>query len=117
VHAQWQQWGGSLFAVTDASSVIDGIVACRTSYPKHAIRLNAEKVNPRTQMYYAVYRPEQHGNEVRILHHVGAVPSRINAWVSSMGNGVKTMRGVAWKIATVVGMLLASLLMLEEVIA
>ena len=45
---QWQQWGDSLFAVPDASSVIDGIVACRASHPTHCIRLNAEKVNPRS---------------------------------------------------------------------
>ena len=117
VRTQWRQWGDSLYAVTDASSVIDSIVACRTGFPKHAIRLNAEKVNPRTQMYYPVYRPEQHGEEARVLHQLGAVPSMVNDWVSSLGNGARAMRGAVWKIVTVVGMLLVSLLMLEEVLA
>ena len=115
--AQWQQWRDSLFAVTDAASVIDGIVSCRSSNPQHAIRLNAEKLKPRTQMYFPVYRPEQQGSETRIINHAGAETSRINEYVSSLVNGVKTVRGLAWKVATVVGMLLASLLVLEEVIA
>lgn len=116
-HAQWQQWGDSLFAVTDASSVVDGIVACRSSNPQHAIRLNAEKLKPRTQMYFPVYRPEQQGSEAPIINQAGAVSSRINEYVSSLANGAKTVRSMAWKIATVVGMLLVSLLMLEEVVA
>jgi len=115
--AQWQQWGDSLFAVTDASSVVDGIVSCRYSNPQHAIRLNAEKVKPRTQIYFPVYRPEQQGSEARIINRAAAVSSLINEYVSSLANGVKTVRAMAWKIATVVGMLLASLLMLEEVVA
>ena len=117
VCAQWQQWGDSMFAVTDASSVVDGIVACRASYPGHSIRLNAEKVNPRTQMYYPVFRPEQPGNEARLLPHAGVLSSRVNEWFSSLGDRARSARGAAWKVITVVGMLLASLLMLEEVVA
>jgi len=116
-HDQWMQWGDSLFAVKDATSVIDSIVACRTSHPRHAIRLNAEKLKPRTQMYFPVYRPEQHGEAAQSAHQAGAVAARINAWQSSLGKGVGNLRGMAWKIATVAGMLLASLLMLEEVVA
>ncbi|UCB55501.1 MAG: ribulose bisphosphate carboxylase small subunit [Thiotrichales bacterium] len=96
VRAQWQQWGDSMFAVTDASSVIDGIVACRASYPRHAIRLNAEKVNPRTQMYHRVFRPERQGNEARIQHHAGAVSSRINERLSSLVDAGRSLRGAAW---------------------
>jgi ribulose bisphosphate carboxylase small subunit len=114
---QWQQWGDSLFAIPDASSVIDGIVACRASHPAHCIRLHAEKVNPRTQMYYPVYRPDPRGKEAGMLHHASVVPDRIIAWVSSLANGTSAMRGMAWKIITVAGMLFASLLMLEEVLA
>ena len=117
VRAQCQQWGESLFAVSDASSVIDGIVACRASYPKHAIRLNAEKVNPRTQMYYPVFQPGQQGSEARIPHHAGALSARFNRGLSSLADGARSMRGAAWKVVTVAGMLLASLLMLEEVVA
>ena len=114
---QWRQWGDSLFAIPDASSVIDGIVACRASHPTHCIRLHAEKVNPRTQMYYPVYRPDPSGKEAGMLHHAGVVPPRIIAWVSSLADGALSMRGMAWKITTVAGMLLASLFMLEEVLA
>ena len=117
VRTQWQQWGDSMFALTDASSVVDGIVACSASNPGHTIRLNAEKVNPRTQMYYPVFRPEQQGSEARIPHQAGAVSMRVNEWLSSLGDGARSARGAVWKIATIVGMLLASLLMLEEVVA
>lgn len=117
LHERWAQWGDSLFAVKDASAVIDTIVACRTTHPTHAIRLNAEKVNPRTQMYYPVYRPDPHKKEVRLLHRAGAASSRINELLSSLGSGARTVRGMVLKVITVGGMLLASLLMLEEVIA
>jgi hypothetical protein len=63
VRAQWQQWGESMFAVSDASS------------------------------------------------------ARFNQSVSSLADGGKSIRGAAWKVVTVAGMLLASLLMLEEVVA
>jgi len=115
--AQWQQWGDSMFAVTDASSIVDGIVACRARNPKHAIRLSAEKVNPRTQMYYPVFRPEQQGKEAQMPGYAGAVHSRAGDWLSSLGDRARTLRGAAWKVVTVAGMLLASLLMLEEVVA
>ena len=74
-------------------------------------------MKPRTQMYFPVYRPEPQGSEARIINRAAAVSSLINEYVSSLANGAKTVRAMAWKIATVVGMLLASLLMLEEVVA
>ena len=54
---------------------------------------------------------------MKFLQQVGTVPSLISDWVSSLGNGARAMRGLAWKVATVAGMLLVSLLMLEEVLA
>ena len=95
VRTQWRQWGDSLYAVRDASSGIDSIVACRSSNPKHAIRLNAEKVNPRTQMYYPVYRPEQQGEEeARVLQKVAVKTSSAGAASFSLRKRMKLFRGL-----------------------
>lgn len=116
-HPHWTQWGDSLFAVRDASSVIDTVVACRSSHPTHAIRLNAEKVNPRTRMVYAVYDPEPGGQELQLAPAAEGLMTRLNTATSWLGNSAAAMRGLAWKVITVAGMLLASLLMIEEVFA
>jgi len=119
VHEQWMQWGDSLFAVKDASSVIDSIVACRTSHPEHAIRLNAEKVRPRSQLYYWVYTPEQNVKTAPplIAHDSVNTPARISNWISRLGDSAVAARTRLWRIVTVIGMLFASLLMIEEVMA
>ncbi len=117
-HEQWMQWGDSLFAVRDASSVIDSIVACRTSHPKHTIRLNAEKVRPRCQLYYWVYTPEQHVRNAHLVAHDSfSTPVRINNWLSRLEDSGLATRARLWRVATVIVMLLASLLMIEEVMA
>ena len=118
VHEQWMQWGDSQFAIKDASSVIDSIVACRTSHPKHAIRLNAEKVRPRSQLYYWVYTPEQHVKNAPLIAHDSVnTPVRINNWLSRLGDSAVAARARLWRVVTVIGMLFASLLMIEEVVA
>ena len=114
---QWQPWGESLSKIQDALPVIDGIVACRAHYPMHSIRLHAEKLRPRTQIFYPVYSPDQHRKEASILHHANVVPARINEWLSSLGNAAKKMNSMAFRIITIAGMLLVSLLMLEEAVA
>lgn len=114
---QWQPWGESLWRIPDALPVIDGIVACRTRYPTHPIRLHAQKLKPRMQMFYPVYSPHQHDKEERILHHTSVVPARISEWLSTPGVAAKKLNGMVFKIITIAGMLLASLLMLEEGIA
>ena len=113
----WTQWGSPLFAVRDASSVIDTIVACRSSHPTHAIRLNAEKVKPRTRMVYAVYHPEPAGQEPQLAPVSEGLMTRLSTSASWLGNSATAVRGFAWKVITVAGMLLASLLMIEEVFA
>jgi ribulose bisphosphate carboxylase small subunit len=114
---QWQPWGETLFKVPDALPVIDAIVACRTHYPTHSIRLHAEKLRPRTQMFYPLYSPDQHAIEASVLHHTSVVPARINQWLSSLGNAAKTINGMVFRIVTIAGMLLVSLLMLEQAMA
>ncbi len=115
---QWEQWGDSLFAVTDPASVIDNIVACRRSYPDHSIRLNAEKVRPRTRFYYWVYTPEQHAtSSPRIADNTVNAALPAGNWLSRLVNGAIAARSWLWRVATVIAMLFASLLMIEEVMA
>jgi ribulose bisphosphate carboxylase small subunit len=117
-HAQWEQWGDSVFAITDPSPVIDYIVACRASHPDHSIRLNAEKLRPSSRLYYWVYTPEQHGmHQHPVAHDSVNTPVRINSWLSRLGQSAIAARTRLWRLVTVMGMLLASLLMIEEVMA
>ena len=116
MRGQWEQWGDSLFAVTDPASVIDNIVACRASHPDHSIRLNAEKVRPRTRFYYWVYTPEQHViSSPQVVHDSVNTPFRVKNWLSRLGDGAIAARTRLWRFVTVIAMLLFSLLMIEEV--
>jgi ribulose bisphosphate carboxylase small subunit len=54
----WEQWGKPCFALRSADSVIASIKSCYTNNPGYAIRLTAEKVQPRTRMIYSVYNPQ-----------------------------------------------------------
>ena len=55
----WQQWDKAMFALKSADEVLAALKACYTHKPGCVIRINAEKVRPRTQMYYTAYRPFQ----------------------------------------------------------
>jgi ribulose bisphosphate carboxylase small subunit len=115
---QWEQWGDSMFAVTDPALVIDNIVACRASHPDHSIRLNAEKVRPRSQLYYWVYTSGQHAMNAPLIEHDPVnTPVRINNWLSRLGDSAVAARSRLWRILALIGMLFASVLMIEEVMA
>jgi ribulose bisphosphate carboxylase small subunit len=118
MHRQWKQWGDSLFAITDPSPVIDSIVACRASHPDHNIRLHAEKVRPSSRLYYWVYTPEQHAQDTPMIEHDSVdTPARANQLLPSLRNTGMAVRARVWRVVTIIGVLLASLLMLEEVMA
>jgi hypothetical protein len=98
--------------------VIDNIVACRASYPDHSIRLNAEKVRPRSQFYYWVYTPEPLATvSPQIADDSVNTPLLISNWLSRLVNGALAARSWLWRVVTVFAMLFASLLMIEEVMA
>ncbi|MEJ2141268.1 MAG: ribulose bisphosphate carboxylase small subunit [Gammaproteobacteria bacterium] len=50
----WQQWGELHFMHAGSSRVIDNIFSCHVNNPLCAIRLHAEKFNPRSNLYYSV---------------------------------------------------------------
>lgn len=50
----WQLWGEPHFKHADSSHVIDNIFSCHVNNPLCAIRLHAEKFNPRCNLYYSV---------------------------------------------------------------
>lgn len=57
-HAQWHQWNESFFALSSADSVIAALKVCYAKNPHCTIRINAEKVRPRSCMLYTVYDPQ-----------------------------------------------------------
>ena len=112
----WQQWGEAAFAIREAAPVMERIAACRDEYPMHNIRLNAEKLKPRSRMLYCVYRAPQTMPETMTQPEVAtAMPA--NRLRTSLGNTIQAMRNRVWRMATVGGMLLASLLLIEEAMA
>lgn len=52
----WQEWGQPRFVIADASTILMDVAACHVQHPTHAIRLCAEKLNPRTRLLYCVFR-------------------------------------------------------------
>ena len=118
VSTQWQQWGKPLFANKDSSSLLNDIRACLTHHPSHTIRLYAEKFNPQVQFVYWVYRPEYDAALIaQPEQQVTPVNSGVTRCVSSLDDSVKAARSRLWRIVTVTGMVLVSLLLLEEAMA
>lgn len=55
-NSNWLQWGDTFFAIRSAESVLDTIMDCYHRNGNCSIRMNAEKVLPRTRMLYTVCR-------------------------------------------------------------
>lgn len=118
VSTDWQQCGKALYCTKDAKPLIDSIRACRANYPTHAIRLYAEKMQPRARFVYWVYRPQEgEGYPARQEPQPVLAARRITAWVPSVVKGAMAARASLWRVVTVMGVVLASLLVLEEVAA
>jgi ribulose bisphosphate carboxylase small subunit len=110
----WRQWGETAFAIREAAPVMDSIAACRDKHPQHNIRLNAEKLKPRTRMLYCVHRAPQPMPATMAPGMTGNA-ARINRSRWSSGNVIDLVRNRVWRMVTIVGMLLASLVLFEEV--
>lgn len=113
--AQWQQWGETKFAVRDSTTVLDAIKTCRYSNPGRGIRLFAEKMHPQTRLLFWIYPvvepPAQASKQVNVI------TGDIRKYLAPLNDGLSAARQRIWKITAIAGMLMASLLVLEEVVA
>ena len=118
VRIQWQQWGNALYCIKEAKPLMHSIQACRVKHPTHSVRLHAEKTSPRTRFIYPVYRPGGNNGSAQILPGKWiAKASRFGAWLKPLQAGTIAARTRIWRVITVIGMLLGSFLVFEEVIA
>jgi ribulose bisphosphate carboxylase small subunit len=116
-YTTWQQWGSPLFAIKDSSPVLDRILACRANHPTHAIRLHAEKVHPGIRFVYSVHRPQDNPPGTTVSQQV-RVPARAGAnSLHSLGSRVQAARNALWRYAALVGMMVASVIMVEQAIS
>ncbi|MFO7550105.1 MAG: hypothetical protein R6W80_01765, partial [Haliea sp.] len=53
----WQQWQSPFFALQDAKSLNQAILACRLQHPLQPVRLYAEKVRPESHFIYWIHTP------------------------------------------------------------
>ncbi|MDZ7661702.1 ribulose bisphosphate carboxylase small subunit [Thiohalophilus sp.] len=54
----WHQWQSPFFALQNARSLNEAILACRLNYPLHPVRLYAEKVRPESHFIYWIHTPD-----------------------------------------------------------
>ncbi|MFP3874146.1 MAG: ribulose bisphosphate carboxylase small subunit [Thiohalophilus sp.] len=53
----WRQWQSPFFALQNARSLNEAILACRLQYPLQPVRLYAEKVRPESRFVYWIHTP------------------------------------------------------------
>jgi hypothetical protein len=82
----------------------------------HNIRLNAEKLKPRSRMLYCVYRAP-HSMPGTLNQQEIITTWQAGSLGISLTNAMQKVRDRVWRMATVAGMLLASLLLIEEAMA
>ena len=116
--SRWRQWGESLYAVQDASSVTDAILSCRAGQPTHCIRLCAEKLSPRVRLVYGVYRHEfDAGPPPRPAQVPLPASAPATGWAVALAVSVKAARQRILRVMALAGTLLVSVLLLEEAMA
>jgi ribulose bisphosphate carboxylase small subunit len=108
----WQQWGEALFAIREAAPVMETLAACRAACPRCHIRLQAEKLMPRTRMLYCVYRAPQDQPQTGLPQVIAAAPPA--GLAAAFSHAFQAMRQRVWHTVTLAGMLLASLLLIEQ---
>ena len=107
----WQGWGQPAFAITDASPIVTDVAECRVKHPTHAIRLRAEKLNPRTRMLYCVFNSAE-----TISPGLQTVPAQVaslsqaNDWLGAITAGMASSVNRSWLVAAVIGILMTSFL-------
>jgi ribulose bisphosphate carboxylase small subunit len=117
----WQQWGSAIMPNDDATHVIDAIMTCYAEYPTSSIRLHAEKTWPRSQLLYWVHRPDEreHGLVLPacskpVLHRESVNSGK---WISAMRHLVRRATSSFASLMTLLGLLIASLLIIEMAVA
>ena len=117
----WQQWGNAMLPNGDTDRVIDAIMACHAEYPASSIRLNAEKIRPRSQLLYWVHRHDEGNHGVVMPARSKPVLHRESAnsgnWMSAMKHLISGATSSFASLMTLLGMLIASLLLIEMAIA
>ena len=108
----WKLYGEAMFAVRNAEPVMDSIAACREKYPGHHIRLNAEKLKPRTRMLYCVYRAPENLPETTARPEI--TPLTDGSMRTASRNALQAMRSRVSRMASLAGILFASLFLIEE---
>lgn len=109
--SSWQEWGQPAFAITDATSVVTDVADCHVQHPTHAIRLRAEKLNPRTQMLYCIFDAAK-----TVSPRLQVVPAPVagmapaNDWLGTFSAGMTAIGGRSWLVAAVLGLLVSSIL-------
>lgn len=110
----WREWCEPAFAISNASKLLADVAECRMRHPAHAIRLRAEKLNPRTQMIYCIYREGETINPV-----VQTVPAPVagmqaaNDRPGAFTAGLVSFGGNSWLVAIAISLLLSSLFIIE----
>lgn len=116
-HIRWQQWREPKFAITEPGPVIDAILSCRATFPGHAIRLAAEKFNPQVRLNYWIYSPGHDPDPG--IHDQHAVQQAVLPAANSIGRQIRNKlyatRKIIWRTVTLAGMVLASILLLQEI--
>lgn len=117
-YTRWQQWSKPVFAFKDSVMVLNAIRTCLANHPSHTVRLHAEKHNPRVQFIYWVHRPDYDAALIaKPEQHAPPDMSGDSSWMPSLDDTVKMTRNRLWRIVTVTSMVLASMIVLEDVMA
>lgn len=107
----WQEWGQPAFAITDATTVVADVAECRVKHPTHAIRLSAEKLNPRTRMLYSIFSTAE-----RFSPRLQTVPAPVagmapaNDWLGAITTGMSAIGNRTWLAAAFIGILMSTAL-------
>jgi hypothetical protein len=114
-YTRWQQWGETLYAVSEAANVLGMIDACRTSYPTSVIRIHAERFRPPVQFYYCVYGVSSKGRSIVPMQYNHAIVNvRKSGWIPGMVNKINVAPKYFVHAASLIGVLIASLLIFES---
>jgi ribulose bisphosphate carboxylase small subunit len=115
---RWQEWGQPAFAITNAATVVTEVAECHARHPTHAIRLQAEKLNPRTRMLYCVFSAPEYATST-----VQTVPPQVtgiqaaNDWPGMLAARLLSIGNRTWLVATAIGLAMSSWLIIDEVMS
>lgn len=110
----WQEWGQPAFAITNAATVVTEVAECHARHPTHAIRLQAEKLNPRTRMLYCVFNAPEYATSA-----LQTVPPQVtgmqaaNDWPGKLAACLLSIGNRTWLVAAAIGLAMSSWLIID----